>query len=98
MIKNTLAALVLVLSGCLGTGLDTSSKQAVAFCSSFASTMQTMILLKQSGRLTITDIMRINNAVTIIEPFCTGAVPQDPTAVALNALDILLLIKLSEGS
>ncbi len=95
--KKILMAVAVVLSGCAGGGLDTPEKRGVAFCSSFASVMQKMALFRQTGNLDAGDILQINRAVSVIEPYCTGSTPNAPTQSVVDALDILLLVQLNQG-
>lgn len=90
--------LIVVLSGCVGGNLDTPEKVGVAFCSSFASVMQKLALFRQTGNLDDGDVLQINRAVVVIEPYCTGPMPDAPTASILTAFDVLLLIQLNKGS
>ena len=96
--KKILMAAAVVLSGCAGGSLDTPEKQGVAFCSSFASVMQKMALFRQSGNLDAGDVLRVDFAVSVIEPYCTSPSPGVPTQSVISALDALLLIQLSQGS
>ena len=95
--KTLLAFMVAAtLTGCLGTGLDTPGKKAVAFCNSFAGTIGTMTLLNQAGNLSESDIMAVDDAVVIIEPYCTSETLTDPTSALLGALDRLIIIQLTK--
>lgn len=100
MKKNLMgvAVAVALLSGCLGSGLDTTAKQGVAFCTSFASVLGKMTLFKQTGNLSAGDIQQVDTAVAIIDPYCSGPTPEAPAASVVNALDALLLIALNQGS
>ncbi len=90
-------ALAVALSGCGGSNLDTSAKQGVAFCTSFDGVMQKMILFRSTGNLDAGDILQINRAAAIIEPYCTSPTPDAPEASIISALDVLLLIQLNQG-
>ncbi len=91
--------LALVISGCIGGAVDTSEKASVVFCSSFASVLSKLTLFRTTGNLSSDDISRINDAVVIIEPFCTDlTVVGEPTDAVLQALDILLIMQLSQGT
>ena len=95
LIALTLAAFV---AGCAGTGLDTSAKNSVAFCQSYASVMGKMSLLNRTGNLTPHDVASIDNAVAVITPYCTATYPGEPTVAVINALDVLLLLVLTRGA
>ncbi len=91
--------LAVVVSACVGGTVNTPEKASVVFCSSFASVLNKLALFRTTGNLTAADISRINNAVVIIEPFCTNlTVVGEPTDAVLQALDVLLLMQLSQGT
>ena len=99
MMRKTLLALTLVVFGCTGTGaIDTSEKASVAFCSSFASVLTKLALFRSTGNLSANDIVQIDNAILVIEPFCTNlTVVGEPTDAVIQALDVLLLLQLNQG-
>ena len=95
--RMILMAVAVVLAGCAGGSLDTPEKRGVAFCSSFAGVMQKMALFRQTGNLDAGDILQIDRAVSVIEPYCTGPTPNAPAQAVVDALDILLIVQLNQG-
>ncbi len=99
MMKKLSIVLALVVSACVGGNVDTGEKASVVFCSSFASVLGKLTLFRATGNLSSDDISRISDAVVIIEPFCTDlTVVGEPTDAVLRALDVLLLMQLSQGT
>ncbi len=99
MMRKLSIVLALVVSACVGGNVDTSEKASVVFCSSFASVLSKLTLFRTTGNLSSADISRISDAVVIIEPFCTNlTVVGEPTDAVLQALDILLIMQLSQGT
>jgi len=88
--------LVLTLTGCanLGGGLNTADKQALAFCSSFNSTLGKLTLMMSIGKLTPGQAEVVDTAVLTIGPICLQEIPPDPTTAMLNSLDLLIAIQL----
>ncbi len=103
MTKIIMSALVAVmLSGCAAPGLgmfdnlDTPGKQGVAFCNTFRGVMQKMVMFRRTGNLSPGDIEAIGKAINIIGPYCISDTPDAPTASIIDALDIILIIQLSQ--
>lgn len=103
MIKylSTVAVLAgsLVLSGCenlpfIDGGLDTADKRALAFCSSFSSTLNSLTLMRSVGKLSAAQIEIVDTAVATVGPSCSQATPPEPTSTLIRSLDILIAIQL----
>ena len=88
-----ISLVLLLLSACVGQPSDT---QAIAFCNSFAGTIEKMTLLKSLGYLSETEIITIDSAVLVIGPYCTSELIEPPSSLVISALDQLLLIQLAK--
>lgn len=91
----------LLLAGCantsgVGGGLDTSDKQALAFCSTFSNAVMNLTMMRKAGMLSEGQIEVIDTAVDSIGPNCTQAIPPAPTAALISSLDILIAIQFLE--
>ncbi len=90
--------IALALSGCLGSGLDTGPKQAVAFCKSYVGTMQKMVTFRQADMLTESQIETVTVARHAIGPYCAAPQITEPTAALISALDTILLMMIGGTS
>ena len=90
-----------LLIGCLLSVLSACSTsptltQTVAFCNSFAGTVQKMALLNSMGNLSATEITTIDSAIAVIGPYCTSELIESPTTAVVSALDQMLLIQIAK--